>query len=301
MIKFRACFHRSIVVCFLITYLLAGKAYAADDANIVEAMQMPAWYDRGGASYPLRPGTVLQEGDVIRTGAESRALLRMAEGSIVKIGADARFEIERAKTDKSTPDNVFEGLLRIVRGAFRFTTTKLGASRKRSVDVGIGTVSVGIRGTDIWGRSLDGTDLFALLEGKVSVQHGNNLAFTMRDPLTYVVAEQGKALSPIQTADVDTVNKLAQETELQHGDGVITIDGRWGINLMSLQDESSAIKLRDTLNEAGYAADIETANVDSNAWVRIRVKGFASRQDVQSFAASINNQFGIQQPWMVKF
>ena len=70
---------------------------------------------------------------------------------------------------------------------------------------------------------------------------------------------------------------------------------------MSLRDESSAIRLRDALNEAGYAADIETADVDGNAWVRIRVKGFASRQDVQSFATRINNRYGIQRPWIVKF
>jgi len=299
--KFRACFTSSLTVCLLITSLLTGAAYAADDANVVEAIQMPAWYDRGGVSHPLRPGTVLQEGDVIRTGADSRALLRMAEGSIVKIGADARFEIERATTDDSTPESVFEGLLRVVRGAFRFTTTELGKSRKRRVDVGIGNVTVGIRGTDIWGRSLDGTDLFALLEGKVSVQYGNGPTFTMQDPLTYVVAEEGKALSPVQTVDTDTVNSLAQETELQHGDGVVTVDGRWGINLMSLRDEKAAIKLRDALNEAGYAADIETAGVDGNVWARLRVKGFASRRDVQSFATQINDQYGIQRPWIVKF
>jgi len=294
--------NRAITAYILITSLFFGVAHATqNDANIVEAMQMPAWYDRGGVSYPLRPGTELKAGDVIRTGADSRALLRMAEGSIVKLGADARFEIEQARTDTSTPENVFEGLLRVVRGAFRFTTTELGLNKKRKVDVHVGAITVGIRGTDIWGRSLDGTDLFALLEGKVKVQREGEAQFTMQDPLSYVVAEQGKPTTPIQTADMDTVNSLAQETELQTGDGVLTIDGRWGINLMSLQDDKSAIALRQLLNDAGYAAEIETTDIDGVVYVRVRVRGFASKDDASSFASNIDNQYGIQQPWIVRF
>jgi len=294
--------NRAFSAYILITSLFLGVAHAEQDAaNIVEAMQMPAWYDRGGASYALRPGTELKAGDVIRTGADSRVLLRMAEGSIVKLGADARFEIEQAHTDTSTPENVFQGLLRVVRGAFRFTTTELGLRQKRKVDVHVGAITVGIRGTDIWGRSLDGTDLFALLEGKVNVKREGEAQFIMQDPLTYVVAEQGKTTTPIQTADTDTVNSLAQETELQAGDGVLTIDGRWGINLMSLQDNQSANALRQLLNDAGYAAEIETTDVDGEIYVRVRVKGFASKDDAESFATRIDRQYGIQRPWIVRF
>lgn len=294
-------FKRSLATAYILITLFSSKLALAADASFVEALQMPAWYDRAGVSYPLRPGTQLEEGDVIRTGSNSRALLRMAEGSVVKIGADARFEIERARTDASSPENVFDGLLRVVRGAFRFTTTELGLNRKRRVDVHVGAFTVGIRGTDIWGKSVDGKDLFALLEGKVSVQRNTEPAFTMQDPLTFVTTETGQPTSPIQTADMATVNTLAAETELQAGTGVLTEDGKWGINLMSLKDDKAAISLRETLNNAGYAADTESFDLNGTAWVRVRISGFSSETDARSFATAINNQFGIEQPWIVKF
>ena len=279
--------------------IMTAHAKQASTDNIVEALQMPAWYERAGVEQALRPGTELEPGDIIRTGESARVLLRLAEGSIVKLGADARFRIERLDSDPQT-GGVFDALLSVLRGAFRFTTTELGLNRKRKVDVNIGTFAIGIRGTDIWGRSRDGSDLFALLEGKVSVQHDGAPAFTMQDPLTYVTADSGKPMSAIQTADMATVNTLAAETELQNGKGVLTIGGEWTVNLMSLQNDTAALALQEQLTRSGYAADIETTEVKGTVYTRLRIRGFASREDAGSFAGDIDNQYGIRQPWIIR-
>ena len=47
------------------------RAVAAPDA-VVEAVQMPAWVERGGASIPLAPGMALRDRDRVRTGANAR-------------------------------------------------------------------------------------------------------------------------------------------------------------------------------------------------------------------------------------
>jgi len=280
--------------------LLIPNLAAAKAGGTVESLQMPAWYERDGSRYPLTPGIELKAGDIISTGNKARALLRMEEGSIIKVGADASLSLTNLAPAQQQ-SGAFAALLNVTRGAFRFTTTQLGQHRKRDIDVKIGAVTIGIRGTDIWGRSLDGEDLFALIEGKVSVQRDGEAPFTMSDPLHFIVAEEGKPTTPVTAVDMDTLAVLAQETELQSGEGIINADGRWAVNMMSLQNADAAEALKQKLNNAGYGATLEQAVVNDQTWLRVRIQGFASKQDAASFANSINNQYGIHKPWLVKF
>ncbi|HEX5636685.1 MAG TPA: hypothetical protein VFY78_06330, partial [Gammaproteobacteria bacterium] len=59
----------------------------------VEAMQMPAWFERAGVKQALKPGIELNSGDVITTGAGARMLLRLDEGSLVKMGEHASLDL----------------------------------------------------------------------------------------------------------------------------------------------------------------------------------------------------------------
>ena len=74
--------------------LLVGTAtgQAAPDAE-VESVQMPAWMERATQRSPLEVGSTLRNGDRIETGPGSRALLRLTDGSIVKLGGNVRFEL----------------------------------------------------------------------------------------------------------------------------------------------------------------------------------------------------------------
>src|SRR5512132_3195359 len=63
----------------------ARSAPAAPGA-LVEGVQMPAWVERGNETIPLTPGMALRDRDRVRTGDNARILLRMAEGSAVKLG-----------------------------------------------------------------------------------------------------------------------------------------------------------------------------------------------------------------------
>lgn len=281
-----------------ILLLLPGTLLAAGN-NLVESLQMPAWYDRDNASQPLRPGDILKSGDVIRTGSDSRVLVKMAEGSVVKLGADTRFVISNVSQDPQS-GNVFEAALKVVRGAFRFTTTELGKLNQRKIDVAIGSVTIGIRGTDIWGSSIDGEDLFALLSGNVSVQRDNEPAFNMQTPSTYITAKPGEPTAPIKTADNAMINTLARQTELQDGDGIVSVNGQWGVNLVSLRSDAASRHLLDQLHQAGYGANAESVDLNGQPWTRVRITGFVSQKDAESFATKISNTFGIGRPWILK-
>lgn len=291
---------KNTLILLITAFTLNAATAFADSGGIVDAIQMPAWYDRDGKTYALKPGIKLYSGDVIRTGRNSRALLRMNEGSMVKLGEDAILKLNTLVPPKQE-EGIFEALLRVSRGAFRFTTTETGKLRKRNVDVKIGHVTVGIRGTDIWGRSKKDKDLFCLIEGNVKVQREGEAEFTMQEPLKYILAEAGKPTSAILPVDMNELGGWAAETETQQGQGILTATGEWAVNMMSLQNTTAANKLQQILNDAGFAAEIQQVQVGEQNWLRIRIEGFASRQDASSFASTINNQYGIQQPWVVKF
>src|SRR5262252_8905840 len=108
---------------------LSTALHAAPPA-VVEAVQYPAWLERGGRAVPLTPGTTLESSDQLRTGGNARIQLRMGEGSTVKLGENAKFVIERAE-DKG----IFRATLRVLTGAFRFTTDALKKSRQRDVTI----------------------------------------------------------------------------------------------------------------------------------------------------------------------
>jgi hypothetical protein len=296
----RSLIMKHIFILLISILALDTATVLADSGGIVEAIQMPAWYDRDGKTYPLKPGIELYSGDIIRTGKDSRALLRMNEGSTIKLGEDAKLSINTLSPPKQE-EGIFAALMRVTRGAFRFTTAELGKPRKRNVDVRIGHVTAGIRGTDIWGRARAEKDLFCLIEGNVSVQRDGEAEFTMQDPLQYIIAEKDKPTSAPQPVDMNKLGGWAAETETQRGRGILTVSGEWAVNMMSLQNTGAARKLQQVLHDAGFAAEIQKVQIDQQLWLRIRIEGFVSREDARSFAGIINDQYGIRDPWIVKF
>jgi hypothetical protein len=128
--------------------LLLGATAACAEPAVVEAVQYPAWLERGGIAAPLTPGTVLRAQDRLRTGANARVQLKLAEGSAVKLGENAQFIF-----DKGEERGIFRATLSVLTGAFRFTTDALRKVQKRDVTINVKNVTAGIRGTDLWGKS----------------------------------------------------------------------------------------------------------------------------------------------------
>ena len=110
---------KTTMIVFAVALMLGALNAAAEKAR-VEAVQYPAWLERGGNAVPLTPGTRLEASDRLRTGANARVQLVMGEGSTVKLGENAQFVIERAEER-----GVFTAALSVLTGAFRFTTDAL--------------------------------------------------------------------------------------------------------------------------------------------------------------------------------
>ncbi len=275
-------FNRLFAVLASLAMLLSAPVFAAAAAT-VEAVQSPAWRDRGGMTVALAAGMELKSGDVVRTGAGSRAYLMLAEGSRVKLGEGAQFTLYTASL---RPEKSFRGALDIVAGAFRFTTAKLKKTLPREVAIRVGTATIGIRGTDLWGKTDKDGDLVALLEGRIEITRAGQTT-ELAQPMTYFDAPAGKA-AEVKPLDLETFVKLARQTEIMAGDGAARARGKWHVLAGTTASEEAALELYDRIREAGFAARIRPHRVEADGWrYELLLSGFSSADEAEVAAARL--------------
>jgi hypothetical protein len=268
---------------------LAVPAWAAPQA-VVDAVQAPAWRDRDGRAEPLAPGMELQSRDRIRTGEGSRVYLKLADGSTVKLGENGVLLAERLGPSEK---RFFSAVLDVARGAFRFTTDKLRKLARRDVTIRVATVTAGIRGTDIWGKSEAERDFVCLLEGRIAVSHKDGDAREMSEPLTFYVAPRNQPPTGIQAADPEVVRKWAAETEISPSGGVLRRGGKWKLLLFRADSQEAALETYDRVASAGYAASIRPRIVGEAVHYDILLRYLPSKAEAEAQAAKMKDRFGL--------
>ena len=270
--------------CVLPLLLLTSTlAHAVPDAE-VEGIQMPAWFTREGARGPLALGMALKNSDEVSTGANSRLLLRLADGSAVKLGENGRLQL--AAMRQSPGQRFLAATLKVIEGAFRFTTAAaLKTRRTRDITVQFPTLTAGIRGTDIWGKNLGERQVLVLIEGKVTVSRPGGRR-EMTDPLTYLQAGKDAAAS-VQPVEAEQLRAWAAETELAEGRGAVRRGGRWKLYLGDFRQQLEALAVYDSLRRDGYPVRIQPQQADGAQLYRVRLAGFASEQEANALGARL--------------
>lgn len=271
-----------------------GKVLAAAAASVqVEAVQAPAWVERGERRLPLVPGQVLMNRDRIVTGQEARVLLRLSEGSAVKLGENASMRMDALGVRDG---GVFTAAIDVARGAFRFTTGVFSRfQNKRAVNVRIATVTAGIRGTDVWGKSTDDRDLVCLIEGRITVVHEAVEPVLMSEPLSFYVADRGFVPAPVAPVDPAQLAVWAAETELRPGGATFRSGGRWAVEFGVEETESAALALYDRVRAAGYPVRIRPQAVaDGGYQYALLVPQIASREGAESLAVRLRLELGLE-------
>ena len=266
--------------------LLAAPAFAA--ALTVEGVASPAWVERAGTAerVPLQVGMALEDKDRIQTGRGSRALLRMADGSAVKLGEDAVLALDDlSEKQGDRARKIVTASLDVVRGAFRFTT---GVFAKRQADrnvrIRVATVTAGIRGTDLWGKSDAKRDIVCLIEGRISVNHAQTGEFTMSDPLAFFIAPRNAQPLPVGTVDRKQLAQWAAETELGTASGRAQRGGKFNVVASVSADQQAALRDYDTLRRAGFPAVIQPVK---SAEYRVRIVNVPSQNDAQAMVEKL--------------
>ena len=265
----------------------AGRPRPADQVPFqVEAVQYPAWLDRGGYSVPLTPGTPLRESDTLRTGANARVQLKLSEGSTVKLGENARFTVEKVESR-----GIFRSVMHVAFGAFRFTTSALGIGRKREIDVRVRTITAGIRGTDVFAKSVDARDLVCLLDGKISVQADPREPVTLDQPRDfYQRARDGEP----QRGRVDEkqVETWSRETEIESGGPSARMGGTWRVVASKFYNRNDALAVSRELRARGYPAEV----VSAGDVQRVEIPGLSDEAAARAVMASIRTVPGVAIP-----
>jgi hypothetical protein len=273
--------------------LFALPAQAIPDAE-VEAVLAPAWVLRDGKRLPLGPGRELKNGDQILTGDGARARLRLGEGSTVKLGENARFTLDGVAR-KRDGTRLFTAAMRVAEGAFRFTTSLVYKfAGPRDVRVTLATVTAGIRGTDLWGKSGPDGELVALIEGKITLNRGADKPVTMIQPSTVYQVARGAAAPTVSPLPAELLAKYAAETEMTAGTGEATKAGRWRLYAARTRSQSEALAVYDKLQDAGYDASLRPLTRDDETIYQVRIAGLLSEADGVAIAVKLRVQLGLQ-------
>lgn len=282
-------------------FLSSSPAVAADSSSILAravALQPPVWVERDGGRAALGPGAPLYPGDRYQTGPGARLHLELEDGSTVKLGESAQFDLPAlALVDDGSRDGVLKGALKVVKGAFRFTTSALGALRRRDLDVYIGpTITAGIRGTDIWGKADASRELICLIEGRIEVSSRGSAAQVMDKPLTYYTVPRDQPPQPVIDAPHEEIAGWVPQTELVPDDLVQFAGGRYRLVLASFGALPQAGAESRRLSALGYATDVLAV---PGGRYRVLMSGFGSRGEALRFAQLLRRRLGIAAPWVM--
>ena len=295
--------------------VLASTAWAMPDM-LVDGVKMPAWVEHGARRFPLSPGMALSSGDTLLTGQGARVLLKAADGSAIKLGENARLQVSGLAQQRDG-QSLFSAALDVAKGAFRFTTSALAQLRARDVTVRVSGATVGIRGTDVWGKvgarmsisalekamgkSLDAADKEAkmdfdtvcLIEGKISIAHGKETPFVMDQPQTFYVMPKDAAPMPVGGLSSEQLAKWSAETEITAGQGAARSGGKWKVHLLTANSERDALAAYDELRGAGYDARIQPLQGEQ---YQLRITQLPSRAEAEALARELTGKMGITAP-----
>jgi len=285
------------ILALVLTSLLMQQVSAAVS---VDSLNYPVWVERNQQTIPLSPGDRLLQGDIVQTGKSGRAWLAIEEGSVIKLGQSARFVIDQAEFEEKESQTILKAFFNVFKGAFRFTSKFFQSSRQAEHQVGfrVGAVTLGIRGTDIWGRSADNEDFVALLEGSIEISPDTDNSTLMEQPLTlYRKLKSQPADAPAPVA-IEAVQSLAPETELSVEDGIAGINGEYALVLMSLSHPEYVAPSLAHFHSAGYPAKAVEIEVDGKDYARILLQGLVDRQAASNLAKRLEADFAIDGLWI---
>lgn len=73
--------------------------------------------------------------------------------------------------------------------------------------------------------------------------------------------------------------------------------GGWVVNVASLTDAKAAAAEQQRLQQAGFKAEVQTAEMNGRTWYRVRATGFSSREEAQVYSDMVRHKMGVT-PWV---
>ena len=123
----------------------SGAALAAD-IGLVKVVKGDVQIQRAGAKMTAAVGTSVRTSDVVLTGAGSSAGITFTDNSLVSLGPNSVFAIDKYRFDSTTHSGEFEGNLR--QGRLAAVSGKMVKQSPESMKIRTPSAIMGVRGTE---------------------------------------------------------------------------------------------------------------------------------------------------------
>ena len=124
---------------------LAAPAFAAD-VGLVKVSKGSVQIQRGSEKLPAPVGAAIQANDVIVTGADGSAGVTFIDNSLVSVGPNSVFAIDKYSFDTTTHQGEFQGNLR--QGRLAAISGKMVKQTPESMKIRTPSAIMGVRGTE---------------------------------------------------------------------------------------------------------------------------------------------------------
>jgi hypothetical protein len=128
-----------------IALAIPGAALASE-AGLIKVSKGSVQIQRGGAKVPAPVGTAISISDVIVTGADGSAGITFTDNSLVSVGPNTVFAIDKYRFDTTTHVGEFEGNLR--QGRLAAVSGKMVKQSPESMKIRTPSAVMGVRGTE---------------------------------------------------------------------------------------------------------------------------------------------------------
>lgn len=273
----------------------AAKAKPDVRTLMVEAVQMPAWSTTAnGQRVPLSPGDAVTTAQEVETAVAAGLVLRMPEGSLIRLGEKTRLGIQRLEVNPEDGYTAVRSELKLFDGFFRFATSAVAkAVGQREIDVNLRTATIGIRGTDFWSMTDAAHDAACLFEGKVDLATRDQGALTLDKPTAFWARFFDQPVKPVGNATPDELAKFLKSTDIQPGGGVAVAGGRWRVVAASVPGARAAADVAARLRAEGYPAQVRAKTVAGKGVHEVRINGLATRADADAVLGKIRAVEGV--------
>jgi hypothetical protein len=125
--------------------LVSGSVMAAD-VGLVKVAKGNVQIQRGDARLAAAVGSAVQAADVIVTGADGSAGITFSDNSLVSVGPNSVFAIDKYNFDTTTHVGEFEGNLK--KGRLAAISGKMVKQSPESMKIRTPSAIMGVRGTE---------------------------------------------------------------------------------------------------------------------------------------------------------
>lgn len=144
---------KSRIIALMLPMVLAlGVAVAAaEDAGQIKTSKGVAQIERAGKKIPANVGEVVQQGDLVITGADGSVGITFRDNSLVSIGPDSVLAIDRFVFNSTTHQGNFDASLK--QGTLAVVSGKLAKQSPEAMKVKTPAAILGVRGTEFLVRT----------------------------------------------------------------------------------------------------------------------------------------------------